>query len=442
MENDRDRLVVIVAGYPEKMRHFLQSNPGVARRFPIENHYDFSDFSPEELSQILQRLLADRSIPVEEEMQKSLTEIVQGLYLARDETFGNAGEMRNLCEAIDRRRAVRILHQQAPYDSVLQIEDLPDQYRSYLAPQVPDIDRLLENLEELVGLHTVKGSLRRMAHRLELEHLRRQQSLGKAYTSPMQHLVFTGNPGTGKTTIARLIGRMYRSLGLLKKGHVVEVSRHDLVAGYVGQTAIKTMDRVKAALDGVLFVDEAYSLIGGGANDFGQEAIDTLVKAMEDYRDRLVVIAAGYPQEMQEFLTSNPGLRSRFSQPLPFPDYELPEMSEILERLALRDGYILTKNVIDRVLVHLDQMRAGDARSFGNARTVQTMFECMKDSLAERVLSDKSTVYTAEQLSTFLVDDVPVPAGSVPIPELSFEPLPVEIVYQPRRRSKPRTKRN
>jgi stage V sporulation protein K len=216
---------------------------------------------------------------------------------------------------------------------------------------------------------------------------------------------------------------LYRSLGILKRGHVVEVSRSDLVAGYVGQTAIKTMDRIKAALDGVLFIDEAYSLVGG-ANDYGQEAVDTLVKAMEDYRGRLVVIAAGYPEEMQEFLDSNPGLRSRFSQPLLFPDYGSDDLVEILEGLASRESYILSQEVIERVVSSLDIIRSINDRSFGNARTVQSIFECMKDALAERVLSEKGGDHSAISLSTFVVDDVPVPAGIVPAPGLRFGPIP------------------
>jgi SpoVK/Ycf46/Vps4 family AAA+-type ATPase len=423
MENDRGRLVVIVAGYPDKMRRFLQSNPGLARRFPIENHYDFPDFSPDELTQILFRNFSNRGISIEEHMRDVLAEIVQGLYDVRDESFGNAGEMRSLCDAVDRRRAARVVRSMLDFDTPLTLDDLPDKYRAYLVQEVPDMHRLMAELDELVGLQDVKNNIRRLGRRLELEQIRHQQIVGIVKNTPLQHLVFLGNPGTGKTTIARMIGRLYRSLGILKRGHVIEVSRSDLVAGYVGQTAIKTMDRIKAALDGVLFIDEAYSLVGG-SNDYGQEAVDTLVKAMEDYRGRFVVIAAGYPEEMQEFLYSNPGLRSRFSQPLFFPDYGSDELAEILKGLSSRESYILSQEVIERVVSYLDIIRSINDRSFGNARTVQSIFECMKDALAERVLSEKGVDHSAISLSTFVVDDVPVPAGIVPAPGLRFGPIP------------------
>jgi SpoVK/Ycf46/Vps4 family AAA+-type ATPase len=430
MENDRDRLVVIVAGYPEKMQHFLQSNPGLARRFPIENHYDFPDFQPDELAQILLKMLSNRSIPIEEGMTKRLMEIVNGLYHVRDETFGNAGEVRNLCDAIDRRRAARVMRDNLPINSPLELDDLPEKYRDFLVPAADNVNQLFQNLDELVGLQSVKGTIRRMVHRLELEQLRRQFVPGKGNVTPIQHLIFTGNPGTGKTTVARLVGRLYKSLGLLKKGHVVEVSRHDLVAGYVGQTALKTMDRVKAALDGVLFIDEAYSLMSGGPNDFGQEAIDTLVKAMEDYRERIVFIVAGYPQEMRDFLNTNPGLTSRFSSPISFPDYSQDEMGKILQQLATRDGYVLPQEVCESVLIQLDLLRSAEKRSFGNARTIQAIFECMKDSLAERVLSDKNAICSADVLSTFLVSDVPVPTDISTVTGLLYDSEPAVFKYQ------------
>jgi SpoVK/Ycf46/Vps4 family AAA+-type ATPase len=413
MENDRSQLVVIVAGYPEKMRHFLQSNPGLARRFPIENHFDFPDFSPEELTIILFRLLSDRAISVEENVCENLKAIVQGLFDGRDRSFGNAGEMRNFCEAIDRKRAIRILRNNEAFDSPLSLDDIPDKYRAYLAPDAPDMDHLFEGLKDLIGLKDVKMFVRRLGLRLELEQLRRQQNPNRSLLPTLQHLVFIGNPGTGKTTIARIIGQLYRAIGLLKKGHVIEVSRPDLVAGYVGQTALKTMEKVKDALDGVLFIDEAYNLFGGNNSDYGQEVIDTLVKAMEDYRGRLVVIVAGYPQEMENFLNSNPGLRSRFSQPIAFPDYSMEELGEILRQLSKRDGYILKKPILERVLEYIELVRRSDGRSFGNARTVQMIFECMKDSLAERVLANKKGSYSKQRLSTFHIDDVPVPVANI-----------------------------
>jgi stage V sporulation protein K len=234
---------------------------------------------------------------------------------------------------------------------------------------------------------------------------------------PIQNLVFCGNPGTGKTTVARLIGKIYVSLGLLKKGHCVEVSRSDLVAPYVGQTAIKTMEKIKSALDGILFIDEAYALAHGDSQDFGQEAIDTLVKAMDDYKGRLVVIVAGYPAEMSNFLHHNPGLTSRFSQPIIFPDYSLDELIEIIQRLAKKDDYQLNPEVLVEVRHWLELTRLKDSVHFGNARTAIDLMEQMKGRLAERVIqsipSDTRIDLHKLDLSRFVPQDVPPPGFSV-----------------------------
>ncbi len=400
MENDRERMVVIAAGYPEKMRRFLQSNPGLTRRFPSENIYEFPDYSPNELWQILWRQLDERCIPTGADMQSTLQALIAGLHAGRDETFGNAGEMRNLCDALDRRRAARIQAEELDISVEVTLEDIPEKYHAYLPPDVPNLDELMAELNRLVGLQVVKQSVRRLVNRLQLERLRAQHNPAFQPAPAQRHLVFLGNSGTGKTTVARLIGRIYASLGILRKGHVVEVSRADLVAGYVGQTALKTAERIKAALDGVLFIDEAYSLAYGGPNDYGQEAVDTLVKAMEDYRDRLVVIAAGYPAEMQDLLDSNPGLKSRFGKPVEFQDYSCDELGGILLGLAEAEHFILPEPVLERAQQVLAAARQREQGQFGNGRAVHALFQEMKDRLAERVINGGD-----EDIDTFLAED-------------------------------------
>ncbi|MDY3281712.1 AAA family ATPase [Dysosmobacter sp.] len=269
------------------------------------------------------------------------------------------------------------------------------------APPPEKMEDLQAELDSYIGLTAVKKEVKALVNLVRVYQLRREHGLPTEDLS--LHMVFSGNPGTGKTTVARLMARIYHSLGILSKGQLVEVDRSGLVAGYVGQTAIKTRKVIDQALGGVLFIDEAYALNGTGDNDFGQEAIDTVLKAMEDHRDDLVVIAAGYDGLMDDFIHSNPGLESRFNRFLHFDDYTLDEMMAIFDMRCKKACYTLAEEAREPVRACIAET-SRDAVSFGNARGVRNLFEKLLTAQANRV-AGLDTV-TKEELMTILPADV------------------------------------
>ena len=266
-------------------------------------------------------------------------------------------------------------------------------------PPPEKIEDLLAELDTYIGLAVVKQEVRDLINMVQVYKLRQQHGLPT--TDMSLHMVFTGNPGTGKTMMARMMARIYRSLGILSKGQLVEVDRSGLVAGYVGQTALKTQKVIEKAMGGVLFIDEAYALNGKSENDFGQEAIDTILKAMEDHRDDLVVIVAGYTELMDKFIHSNPGLESRFNRFLLFEDYTPEEMFEIF-KMRCGKGYVLAPEAEPLVRDYIAEESADP--SFGNARGVRNLFEHILVAQNNRLA--KLDTVTREDLMTITPDDV------------------------------------
>lgn len=264
------------------------------------------------------------------------------------------------------------------------LEELLESSRANLR-RVVDVGDPVADLEGLIGLGSVKEEVRKLMSLIQFNAAR--QAKGLPAESLTNNFVFTGNPGTGKTTVARILARIYAKLGVLKRGHLVEVGRADLVAGYVGQSAERTKKVIESALDGVLFIDEAYSLAQGGHADYGQEVIATLVQEMERWRERLVVVVAGYGDEMHKFVGMNPGLQSRFTKYIDFPDYTAEELLQVFRLLVRKNGYACSDKAEARVKTRMDELVRTADRHSGNARAVRNLFGAVKERMATRVVA-------------------------------------------------------
>ncbi len=397
MEDHRDRFAIIVAGYTNPMKKFVDSNPGLKSRFT--RYIEFPDYEPEALYSIFEKLCLDSQYNLADEAREKARKYLDDMYEGRDENFGNARDVRRFFEEIISNQANRLAKNAEGDLELIKAVDVVD-YGSQIEG---DIDVILAALNDMIGLESVKKEIDELVNLAKVKEKRQEKGLSSPPLS--LHLVFTGNPGTGKTTVARLIGKIYAALGLLQKGHVVEIDRGDLVAGYVGQTATKTKEKIKEAMGGILFIDEAYALAKGGQNDFGQEAIDTLLKEMEDKRDKFAIIVAGYDQPMQKFIDSNPGLESRFSRYVPFPDYSGDDLFNILEKMIVGNNLEATddtRQILKDICIAMYQKRD---ENFGNGRDVRKLFEKMMGNQANRLAQvDDADV---DQLNFLEKEDVP-----------------------------------
>ena len=394
---------VILAGFPDEMRQFLDGAPGLRSRFPISNHLFLPDYSNEELIMIGEKIASENDYILTEDAKLALEERIERERV--DHSFGNARTVRHLIlDAIFQKGALAHPedHQDLLHFSVLDKRDfLQDEVEMKVDPQ--------KKLNQLIGLTNVKAEVHSIISFVKMQKLRRDHGLPIV---PIQlHSVFTGNPGTGKTTVAKIYAELLKDCGLLKRGHLIITSRADFVAGFVGQTAIKTKRKIREALGGVLFIDEAYSLLGQTSGDFGKEVIDTLVDEMTKHNENLVIVLAGYPNEMKLLLESNPGLQSRFKKFLHFVDYSPIELLQIVESYGKQFQFQLTEEAQHYVLSRLEY------KTFdGNGRFATNLMNEAIQAQSLRLMSDMSTLSILNQASIIEKADM----------ELAFNKLETE----------------
>lgn len=410
MVNDAGKFIVVMAGYRKEMDEFIdRANPGFRRRFKTFIHID--DYTAEELVEIFKMQVKRSRMKLSEKAEQTLAKLVADMVNAKSENFGNAGEMTNLLEKVKDLQSERLNEEvmegiEHTDEQLVTIEacDIP-----YVCPEPLDPEQVLAKLDELIGLQSVKQEIRELANTLNANLLRAQRQ-GVEAKVQLDHYIFTGNPGTGKTTVAQMMADIFYALGMLPTNKLVEVTRKDLVMGYLGQTAKNVGRVVKSALGGVLFIDEAYALKTSENDSFGQEAIDTLLPMLLTYKNKFICIAAGYTREMRHWLETNSGLTSRFTETIEFPDYQPDELADIFLMKARKEHFTLEPEAEQVMRHYFQDLFAHRDQNFGNAREVGNFFNKVKKRQSTRIarMDIQAPDFNDALLSQLTVDDMQV----------------------------------
>jgi SpoVK/Ycf46/Vps4 family AAA+-type ATPase len=410
--SDNHDIAIIVAGYPSEMDVFMSSNPGLKSRFTMV--YDFPDYVPQELMEIAHYAAQSRHVHLSEDAKEWLYKNLVDAYRKRDRFFGNARLVNSLMDEFKMNLGLRIMKTNKPEKltkeqlSTIALEDVQKAFQKQagLVPDIPVDEELLkeslDKLKSMMGLHEVKNDIEEL-----VKLVRFYKDTGKNIRDTFfLHSVFLGNPGTGKTTVARILAQIYKALGILERGHLVECDRQSLVGGYIGQTAIKTTEVIDKSMGGVLFIDEAYALTESGSSDYGKEAIETILKRMEDQRGQFIVIAAGYTQNMEKFLESNPGLKSRFDKVFDFSDFNPDELFEIALHQLSEHNITPDQEAHDHLLAYLKFVHQHKDKYFGNGREVRKIIEEAIRNQHLRLAGLPKNKRTQKVIHTLVMEDI------------------------------------